>query len=124
MRFLTWLVTTAIAVTFAAWIMDGIRFTGATRGTAEIQDKILPLLLVSLILGVVTAFVKPVLTFLSIPFILITLGLFMLVLNVLMLYVTDWLVTAFDIRSFGAGILAAVIVSVVNWGLQPLLPRR
>jgi uncharacterized membrane protein YvlD (DUF360 family) len=39
-----------------------------------------------------------------------------------MLYVTDWLVRDFDIRSFGAGVLAAIVVSVVNWVLHALVP--
>jgi uncharacterized membrane protein YvlD (DUF360 family) len=44
--------------------------------------------------------------------------------NVLMLYFTDWLVGGFDIASFGAGLLAALIVSVVNAVLHPLVPGR
>ncbi len=51
----------------------------------------LPLLLVALILGAVTSFVKPLLQILSIPFIIVTLGLFLLVINALMLMLTGWL---------------------------------
>ena len=64
MRFLSWLVTTALALAAAAWIVDGIRFSGPREGLEEIQEKIVPLLLVALILGVVTSFVKTVLTIL------------------------------------------------------------
>jgi putative membrane protein len=65
---------------------------------------------------------RPVVRLLSLPFIILTLGLFLLVVNVLMLYVTDWIVPEFEVRSFGAGLLAAIIVSVVNWVLHALIP--
>jgi putative membrane protein len=107
-------VSNVAALFVAAWLLSGVTY-GAQWWT---------LLIAAAVFTLVNAWVKPALTVLSIPFILITLGLFLFVLNVLMLYLTDWLVAAFDIRSFGAGILAAVIVSVVNWGLAPLLPRR
>ena len=80
MRFLSWLVTTAIAVAVAAWLIDGIRFTGPREWPDEFTEKLLPLLLVALILGVVTSLVKPVLTVLSIPFIIVTLGLYLFVI--------------------------------------------
>jgi putative membrane protein len=107
-------VSSVAALFVAAWLLSGVTY----------GDQWWTLLIAAAVFTLVNAWVKPALTVLSIPFILITLGLFLFVLNVLMLYLTDWLVAAFDIRSFGAGILAAVIVSVVNWGLAPLLPRR
>lgn len=118
-RFLTWLITTAIALAAAAWIMDGIRFTGPRQGMAEIEEKILPLLLVALILGVVTSFVKPVLTILSIPFIILTLGLFLLVINALMLLLTSWLAEQLDIgfkvTGFWPAVGGAIIITITTW---------
>jgi putative membrane protein len=107
-------VSNVAALFVAAWLLSGVTY-GEDWWT---------LLIAAAVFTLVNAWVKPVLTVLSIPFIVITLGLFLLVLNAFMLYVTDWLVAGFDIRSFGSGLLAAVIVSVVNWGLQPLLPGR
>ena len=82
MRFLTWLAANARS----RWPSRPGSSTasasrGPTHGSAEIQEKLVPLLLVSLILGVVSAFVKPILKILSIPFIILTLGLFLLVIN-------------------------------------------
>ncbi len=54
MRFLTWLATNAVALAAAAWLLDGIHFTGATSGSAEVSDKLVPLLVVAAILGVIT----------------------------------------------------------------------
>ena len=119
MRFLTWLLTTAIALATAAWLIDGIRFTGPDSGTAEIQEKLLPLVLVSLLLGLVSSFVKPVLTVLSIPFIIVTLGLFLLVINAAMLMLTGWLADkldiGFDVTGFWPAVGGAIVITLVTW---------
>ena len=72
MRLVTWLVTNAVALAVAAWLFEGIWFSGPTQGQAEIEEKLLPLLVVALILGVVTAIVKPVLTLLTLPLVVLT----------------------------------------------------
>ena len=119
MRFLTWLVTTAIALAVAAWLVDGIRFTGPTSGQAELEHKIVPLLVVALIQGVITSFVKPVLTILSIPFIIVTLGLFLLVINAAVLKLTAWLAGQLDIGfrvdGFWPAVGGAIVITVVTW---------
>lgn len=119
MRFLTWLLTTAIAVATAAWLIDGIRFEGPDSGSAELQEKLLPLILVSLLLGLVSSVVKPVLTILSIPFIIVTLGLFLLVINAAMLMLTGWLADQFDIgfevTGFWPAVGGAIVITLVTW---------
>ncbi|WP_341924705.1 phage holin family protein [Nocardioides psychrotolerans] len=119
MRFLTWLLTTAIALATAAWLIDGIRFSGPSSGSAELQEKLLPLILVSLILGVVTSFVKPVLTILSFPFVILTLGLFLLVINASMLLLTGWLADkldiGFDVTGFWPALGGAVVITITTW---------
>jgi putative membrane protein len=119
MRFLTWLVTNALAVAAAAWLIDGIYFTGPLGWPEEFREKLVPLLLVALILGVVTSFVKPILTLLSIPFIIITLGLFLLVINAAMLRLTSWLADQLDIGFTVTGwwpaIGGAVVITVTTW---------
>lgn len=59
---------------------------------------------------------------LSIPFIVVTLGLFYFLINVLMLYITDWVVPDFELQTFWWAVLAAIIVSLVNWALAAVLP--
>jgi len=118
-RFLTWLVTTAIALAVAAWLVDGIRFTGPTSGQAELEHKIVPLLVVAVIQGVITSFVKPVLTILSIPFIIVTLGLFLLVINAAVLMLTGWLAEQLDVgfrvTGFWPAVGGAIVITVVTW---------
>ena len=125
MRFLTWLLTTAIALATAAWLIDGIRFSGPSSGTAELQEKLLPLLLVSLILGVVTSFVKPVLTILSFPFVILTLGLFLLVINAALLMFTGWLAEqldiGFDVTGFWPAVGGAIVITVTTWVVDSVI---
>ena len=85
-------------------------------------DQWWTLFIAALVFTLVNGFVKPILAILSIPFIIVTLGIFYFLINVLMLYVTDWVVPDFEIRTFWWGVLAAIIVSVVNMLLGPLLP--
>ena len=125
MRFLSWLVTTAVALAVASLLIDGIYFDGPVHGQAEIEHKLVPLLLVALILGVVTSFVKPVLTILSIPFIIVTLGLFLLVLNAAMLALTGWLADqlgiGFHVTGFWPAVGGAIVITVVTWIVDGLI---
>jgi putative membrane protein len=119
------LVTTAIALAAAAQVMDGIRFSGPTSGWAEVEEKILPLLLVSAILAIVTSFVKPILQILSIPFIIVTLGLFLLVINALMLMLTGWLAgqldIGFDVTGFWPAVGGSIVITLVTWIVDGLI---
>ncbi len=127
MRFVTWLVTNAAALAVAAWMFDGIRFTGPSHGQAEIEEKLLPLLIVALILGVVTAIVKPVLTLLSLPLVILTIGLFLLVINAFMLQLTSWLADKFDIGfhvdGFMTAVGGAIVITIVTWGINSAIDR-
>jgi putative membrane protein len=97
-----------LALYVAAWALPGVDY-GHDGWT---------LLLAGIVFTLVNRLVKPVVTILSIPFIVVTLGLFLLVVNALMLYLTDWIVPGFELRSFGAAVVAAIIVSLVNWVLH------
>jgi putative membrane protein len=128
MNFLARVVVTAAALAVAAWLVDGIRFTGPRQGMDEIQEKILPLLLVAVILSIVNSLVRPVLTILSIPFIIVTLGLFLLVINALMLLLTSELADALDIgfrvRSFWPAVWGSIVITVVTWILDGFVDRK
>jgi putative membrane protein len=92
------------ALFVAAWLLSGVSY----------GNDWWALLIAAIVFTLVNAFIKPVLTILSIPFIVITLGIFYFLLNILMLYITDWIVGPFEIKTFWWGALAALIVSVVN----------
>lgn len=128
MRFVTWLLTYAAGLAMAAQLLDGIAFDGATSGRAELTDKIVPLLIVALILGLVSTFIEPVIKLLSLPFIILTLGFLLLVINALMLMLTASLAGAFDIGftvdGFWNALVGSLIITVVGWGVRAALPSR
>jgi len=97
-----------VALFVAAWVLSGIGY----------GDQWWTLLIAGAVFTLVNAFVKPILTVLSIPFIVVTLGVFYFLINILMLYLTDWIVPDFEIRSFGWAVLGSIIVSFVNWVLH------
>ena len=105
-------VCNVVALFVAAWILSGVSY----------GDQWWTLFIAAAVFTLVNAWVKPVLAVLSIPFIVVTLGLFYFLINVLMLYVTDWIVPDFEIRTFWWGVLAAIIVSIVNGLLNMVLP--
>ena len=121
MKFLIWVVVNALALAVAIFLLDGIRLIGDST-----QDKLVTLVLVALIFGVVNAFVGPVVKLLSLPFIILTLGLLLLVINGLLLLLTSWISgqvgLGFRVDGFWTALLGAIIVSVAAWLLRIVLP--
>jgi putative membrane protein len=109
--FIGW-VSNVAALFVASWALSGVTY----------GNEWWTLFIAAAVFTVVNAWVKPFVAILSIPFIVVTLGLFYFLINVLMLYVTDWVVPDFEISTFWWGVLAAIIVSFVNMLLGPLLP--
>jgi putative membrane protein len=111
------LLINAAALWCAARFLDGIRYTGSAAG----------LLGLSLVFGVVNTLIRPVLAFFSLPVLILTLGLFSLVLNAAMLLVTSSVATTlnipFHVDGFRAAMLGALLVSVMGtvlgWILIP-----
>jgi putative membrane protein len=100
---ITWVFNT-IALFVATWLLSGLSYGSDWWA----------LLLAGLVFTLVNFFLKPVLAILSIPFIVVTLGIFYFLINVLMLYLTHWIVPQFTITTFWWAVLAAIIVSAVN----------
>jgi putative membrane protein len=121
MRLLTRVVVNAVALAVATWLVQGITLTGDTEG-----QRLAALLVVAALFGAVNAFVRPIVTLLALPFILLTLGLLLLVINGLMLLLTSWLSgqigLGFDVDGFWAAVVGAIVVSVVTWLMEIVLP--
>lgn len=115
MRFVIRLIVNAAALWVAIRWVPGISFAG---------DEV-ALLLVALVFGVVNAVVRPVLTLLSLPFLILTLGLFTFVLNALMLWLTSALSGAlglgFHVAGFWPAFLGALVVTLVSAVLSLIL---
>lgn len=121
MRFLLWVVVNALALAAATWLLPDIEVTGSSG-----VDQVVTLVLVAVIFGVVNAVVRPVVKLLSLPLIVLTLGLLIFVINALMLMLTGWLSEqlgiGFRVDGFWTAVLGAIIVTVATWVLEMLLP--
>lgn len=121
MKFIIWVVVNALALAAATWLLDGITLTG--RST---EDRVITLVLVALIFGVINAVVAPIVKTLSLPFIILTLGLLIFVINALMLLLTSWISRefglGFDVDGFWTAVVGAVVVTVTTWILELVLP--
>ena len=104
MGFLLRVLINAAAIWVAASVIPGIDLGGLG-----------PALLAALVLGVINAIVRPILIFLTLPITLVTLGLFIFVLNAFCLWLTSRLVPGFEVHGFGAAFLGALVISAVSW---------
>jgi putative membrane protein len=103
-NFLIRLFVNALALTAAAWLLPGISMTGDFFGV----------LLVALVFGLLNALLKPILLFFSIPLLILTLGLFALVVNAVLLLLTSSLLDSFDVSGFWSAVLGSLVISVVT----------
>ncbi|HEU4894948.1 MAG TPA: phage holin family protein [Acidimicrobiia bacterium] len=118
MHFVWKVLAAAAGLGAAVWIVDGFEFTGDWW----------QFLIVALILGIANAVVKPILRLFSLPFIILTLGLFLLVVNAIVLSLVVWLSDVFDLGLTSEGFfwetfLAAIVVSIVSWIAGVILPE-
>jgi putative membrane protein len=123
MKFLAWLVVNAAALGVAVWLFDGITLTADSTG-----GRIVTLLIVGAIFGAVTSVIRPIVNVLSLPLIILTLGLFLLVTNALMLLLTSKLADTFGLEfhvdGFWTAVFGALVISIASVIVESLLPDR
>ncbi|MEU3981521.1 phage holin family protein [Streptomyces sp. NPDC026672] len=114
-------IANACALAVAVWLLDKITLTGDGTG-----KKIGTLILVALVFGLVNFLVKPIVKVLTFPLFILTLGLITLVVNALMLLLTSWvcdkLDLSFHVDGFWTAVLGGLIISIVSWALNVVLP--
>lgn len=117
MKLLIKLVVYAAAVWLAVQLVPGLDFTG----------DLAALLVIAILLAIVNAIARPIATVLSLPLVILTLGLFLLVINALMFALVIWASGQFDLglssTGFGATFLGALVVTIVSWIGEALLGR-
>jgi putative membrane protein len=113
LRFLLFWGVNTLSLWVADSLFDGIAFESPKS-----------LFIAGLVLGIVNVFVKPVLVILTLPLTIVTLGVFVLVLNALMLLLVAWLVPGFTVSGFWTGFFVALFVSVFSFILNALLGRH
>lgn len=117
--FIRWFIT-AIAVAVAAWITPGITLEG---------NGVIAVIVTALILGLVNALIRPLLKLLSCGLIVVTLGLFTLVINAICLWLASWVSVSwfnigFNVNNMWSALIGAFIISVVSFLLSFLLPDK
>ena len=106
-------VITGVAVLAAAEIVPGIKIDGVPAGAATV-----------IVLGLLNAVVRPVIYLFSFPVIMFSLGLFMVIINAILLHLTAWLVTGFTVDGFWPSVWAALLISVVSTVLTLLISEE
>ena len=110
MRLIAAVIANAIAL-LATTIVPGITFSGGW----------LSLIAAGAIFGLFNAIVRPIALFLSIPALIVTLGLFYFVLNGLLLWAASFVIPGYRVDGIVAGILGSLVITVVNWAMSALL---
>lgn len=110
MGFIVKILITSVAVYLAAWLLPRVSIT-----------SVLTTIIVALVLALLNTFIKPILVILTLPITLLTLGLFLLVINILIIKWAANLVSGFEVESWWSALLFSLIVSVVSSVLSMLI---
>jgi putative membrane protein len=113
MRFLLSAALNTVAVLLAARLFPGVHVASPTTA-----------ILAGIVLGVINATIKPVLIVLTLPFTVLTLGLFIFLVNAVCLAFAAWLVPGFEVHGFWTAIFGSVFISLVSWILSALIVDR
>lgn len=122
MRFLVRLVVNSVAIWLTSLLLSGVSLT-----EGEGWDQLLVVAVVGLVFTLVNLVVKPIVHLFALPLTILTLGLFTFVINALMLLLTSWLTTSFTdwglfVDGFWWALLAGLIISIITWILNAILP--
>jgi putative membrane protein len=109
-RFFVRTITTSLAILFAGWILRGVHV-----------DNTVTALVVAVLLGLLNTFVKPILVFLTIPITVLTLGFFLLVINIIIVLLVDDLVSGFSVSSWFIALVFSFIVSFTTAIIEKLI---
>jgi putative membrane protein len=107
------------ACNVAALFVASIFIDGVDYG-----DHFWVLIVAGAVFGIVNTLVKPIVKLLALPVVIATLGIALFFINLLMLYVTSWIVGPFSLESFGAALAATAVIWAVNFGLDLILPGK
>jgi putative membrane protein len=114
MRILLSIVSNAVALYATALVVPGISF----------QGNVVMLLVAGAIFGLFNLIVRPVAMLLSLPLLIVTLGLFYFVLNGILLWVASFFLPGYNVAGVVAGILGSLVFAIVNWALHALFAPR
>jgi putative membrane protein len=121
MRIIVWLAVNALALGVAIWLFDGITLSGDTD-----TNQVVKLVIVGAIFGVINMIVRPIVNLLSLPLIILTLGLFLIVVNALMLLLTSKISESIDlgfhVDGFWTAVWGSIVISISSMVLGAIFP--
>lgn len=106
---LTWLIN-ALALLILPYVIPSIRIR--SFGTA---------LVIAIVLGLINTLLRPVLVLLTLPVTIVTLGLFILIINALLFQFASWLLKGFEVTGFWAAFFGSILYSIISWILSALI---
>ena len=123
-NFLIRVVVNGLALWVAALVVPGVNLA---TGDSSWTTKAVTIVFVALVFGLINAFIKPIVKLFSLPFIILTLGLFTFLVNAFMLQITEWICDWLDLdfsidHFFWDAVFAAVVITLVSWVLNLVLP--
>jgi len=124
MNFLLRVIINAVAIWLATLVLSGLDVVGG----GDTTTTVIVFLVVALVFGIVNAVVKPIVKLLALPLYVLTLGLFTVIVNAAMLWITSWLSLRSEyglrIDNFGTAVLGALIISIVSFVLSVALKNK
>ncbi|HEU0025968.1 MAG TPA: phage holin family protein [Ktedonobacterales bacterium] len=110
-RLIVDIIISALAIGLTTFVLPGIHIQPFTWGT---------LLLLGIVVGVIDGLVRPIISLLSLPITILTLGLFQLVINALMLYLASFIIPAFKIDNFFWALIAGIVLAIIHAILEAI----
>ncbi|KKT25190.1 MAG: hypothetical protein UW07_C0001G0022 [Candidatus Nomurabacteria bacterium GW2011_GWF2_43_8] len=107
MKTLIHFIVSALAILVTAYILPGVHV-----------DGIVAALVLAVVLGVINTILRPILVFLTLPLTIVTLGLFILVINGLLVMLASYIVPGFTVASFWWALLFGIVLAIVSWVLE------
>jgi putative membrane protein len=109
---LRWSILT-LAILAASYLLDGIEVTG-----------FFPALAAAAVLGILNAFLRPILFLLTLPLVILSLGLFTIIINALLLMLVSAVMSGFNVAGFWAALVGSLVISAVSWLLSSLINNQ
>lgn len=106
-----WMVT-GLAIVLASYLLPGVEY-----------ETSFALIMAALVLGLLNSIVRPILIILTLPITVVTLGLFLLIINAFTLFLTDWLVPGFDVHGISY-IWAALLITICSWFINMFIKKE
>lgn len=101
-----------------SWLLNSVSVYVTSRLLSGVEIKNFWIaILVAAVISLVNIFIRPVLLFLSIPFTILTFGLFIWIVDALLIMLVDAVIKDFKIKNFGWALLFGIVMSIINWGL-------